>query len=94
MGHLHRPAARGVVPLVPRPVQPGRREQVAHLDLRTDVFLVQRLRSSFDLLGCANLLHQRNPVPVVKAAALDAADNPAAVAPPPAPEPTPSQQHN
>jgi hypothetical protein len=58
------------------------------------VFLVQRLRSSFDLLGCANLLHVRNPVPVVNAAALDAANDPAAVAPPAAPEPTPSQQHN
>src|SRR2546421_3344073 len=40
------------------------------------VFLVQRLRGSFDLLGCANLLKRRNPVPKVNAPALDAADNP------------------
>jgi len=30
-------------------------------------FLLQRLRSSFDLLGCAKLLHERNPIPQVGA---------------------------
>ena len=62
-------------------------------------FLAQRLKGSFDLLGCKNLLHRRNPIRLqtdgkaaVNATAVDqngTAVDPAAV-PPPAPDATPS----
>jgi hypothetical protein len=63
------------------------------------VFLLQRLRSSFDELGCGALLHRRNPIPPrANPAALDAAVDPQQLEPapnapppnaPPPPGPTP-----
>jgi hypothetical protein len=60
-------------------------------------FLAQRLRASYDLLGCTNLLHRRNPIHLEvdnRGAVVDATTVDPAAPAAPSPDPSVSAQHN
>jgi hypothetical protein len=60
-------------------------------------FLAQRLRASYDLLGCSTLLHRRNPINLTvdnRGAAVDATTVAPDAPAPPSPAPSVSAQHN